>query len=226
MPVSVAFDKDGQPTALLKKLAALGFGANVVPSWSATGRQGREPVLRPQAPGAMLADGLQKALDETLAKLPIPKVMTYQLADGWTNVKFVRPAHRLVALHGAEVVPVSALGISAGRATLGHRFQAKSATITIRDADSYADAAGRQGAVIAVRRTPRRDRAPAGRAAAKQGLTPIHARRCSTRSRPGGMAERAPCRFEDEFLAVPQECLILTMKANQKYFPLSTPRAS
>ncbi|TNY02979.1 glycine--tRNA ligase subunit beta, partial [Escherichia coli] len=80
-------------------------------------------------PGATLAQGLQKALDETLAKLPIPKVMTYQLADGWTDVKFVRPAHGLVALHGTEVVPVRALGLTSGRTTQGHRFEAAQATV-------------------------------------------------------------------------------------------------
>ena len=73
-------------------------------------------------PGATLAAGLQKALDEALAKLPIPKVMSYQLEaatdfqPGWTSVHFVRPAHGLVALHGADVVPVHALGLQAGRA--------------------------------------------------------------------------------------------------------------
>ena len=52
--------------------------------------------------------------------------MTYQLADGWTTVNFVRPAHGLVALHGAEIVPVSVLGLNAGRETQGHRFESSS----------------------------------------------------------------------------------------------------
>ena len=51
--------------------------------------------------------------------------MSYQLADGWTSVHFVRPAHGLVALHGADVVPVTALGLKAGRQTHGHRFEAQ-----------------------------------------------------------------------------------------------------
>ena len=88
-------------------------------------------------PGATLAEGLQKALDDAIAKLPIPKVMQYQLADGWTSVHFVRPAHGLVALHGSEVVPVQALGLQAGRTTRGHRFEAKVAEISLKDADSY-----------------------------------------------------------------------------------------
>ena len=74
--------------------------------------------------GATLAAGLQRALDGALAQLPIPKVMQYQLADGWSSVSFVRPAHGLVALHGDEVVPIEALGLVAGRTTQGHRFEA------------------------------------------------------------------------------------------------------
>src|SRR6202012_806610 len=123
LPVSVALDKDGQPTApLAKKLAALGF-----PDFSVSdlerAQDGKAEAffLRYAAPGATLAEGLQEALGETLAKLPIPKPMTYQRPDG-SSVQFVRPAHRLIALHGEQVVPVSALGIDADDTTLGHRF--------------------------------------------------------------------------------------------------------
>lgn len=135
MPVAVALDAAGQPTpALLKKLGSLGLGAEVVPQLK------RQPDGKAEAlfldsvkAGASLAEGLQKALTESLAKLPIPKVMTYQLEQGdgegfqpgWTSVNFVRPAHGLVALHGDQVVPVSALGLHAGRETHGHRFEAK-----------------------------------------------------------------------------------------------------
>jgi glycyl-tRNA synthetase beta chain len=151
MPVSVALTADGQATpALLKKLAALGLDAAVLPQLK------RAPDGKAEAlffdtvvPGVTLAAGLQKALDEALAKLPIPKVMTYQLADGWSSVNFVRPAHALVALHGDEVVPVSALGLNAGRETQGHRFEAASHPVSSRNADSYAARWRSEGAVIA-----------------------------------------------------------------------------
>lgn len=104
----------------------------------------------------MIAAGLQAALDHTLAQLPIPKVMTYQLEassgpqvqPGWTTVRFVRPAHGLVALHGADVVPVTALGLQAGRITRGHRFEAPMDPVNLQDADHYERHAG-SGAVIA-----------------------------------------------------------------------------
>jgi glycyl-tRNA synthetase beta chain len=224
MPASVAFDKDGAPTpALLKKLQALGFGADAVPGLKRLPDGKAESLFVDQVvAGATLAEGLQKAIDETLAKLPIPKVMSYQLADGWTDVKFVRPAHRLLALHGADVVPVTALGLAAGRVTQGHRFEARSATITVRDADSHAAQLADEGAVIAGFAERRAEIVrQLGAAAAAQGLAAIHDDAlldevCGLVERPNVLT----CQFEQEFLAVPQECLILTMKANQKYFPL------
>jgi glycyl-tRNA synthetase beta chain len=224
MPASVAFDKEGAPTpALLKKLQALGFGADAVPGLK------RQPDGKAESlfvdhvvAGATLAEGLQKAIDETLARLPIPKVMSYQLADGWTDVKFVRPAHRLVALHGADVVPVSVLGLAADRLTQGHRFEAKSALITVRDADSHAAQLADEGSVIASFAERRAQIVgQLAEAAAKQGLAPIQDD--ALLDEVCGLVERpnvVTCQFEAEFLAVPQECLILTMKANQKYFPL------
>ncbi len=224
MPVAVALTADGQPTpALLKKLAALGADASVVPQLKrAPDGKAEALFLDSVVPGATLAEGLQKALEEMLAKLPIPKVMTYQLADGWTDVKFVRPAHGLVALHGADVVPVRVLGLDAGRTTQGHRFEALTPQVTLPDADSYAAVMAEQGAVIAGFAERRADIVrQLGAAAAAQGLAPIDDD--ALLDEVTALVERPnvlTCRFEPEFLGVPQECLILTMKANQKYFPL------
>jgi glycyl-tRNA synthetase beta chain len=224
MPVSVGLTPQGEATpALLKKLAALGADASVVPQLK------RQPDGKAEAlffdstvKGATLAEGLQKALDDTLAKLPILKAMQYQLADGWSTVNFVRPAHGLVALHGADVVPVRALGLEAGRATHGHRFEADFDPVVLQHADHYAQQLQTQGAVIAgfdARRGEIERQLAA--AAAKQGLAPIDD--AALLDEVTALVERPnvlACRFEAEFLAVPQECLILTMKANQKYFPL------
>ena len=67
----------------------------------------------------------QQAIIDSMAKLPIPKVMSYQLADGETTVKFVRPVHGLVALHGDKVLDIEVLGLKAGRTVHGHRFQGR-----------------------------------------------------------------------------------------------------
>ncbi|MFM2055694.1 MAG: hypothetical protein RLY71_79 [Pseudomonadota bacterium] len=224
MPVAVALTADGQATpALLKKLAAVGADASVVPQLK------RQPDGKAEAlfldsvvPGATLAEGLQKALDDALAKLPIPKVMTYQLADGWSSVNFVRPAHGLVALHGADVVPIQTLGLTSGCTTTGHRFEAAHPTVTLRDADSYAEQLASEGAVIASFDARRAEIVrQLNAAAAKEGLKPIDDD--ALLDEVTALVERPnvlTCQFEKEFLAVPQECLILTMKANQKYFPL------
>jgi glycyl-tRNA synthetase beta chain len=234
MPVSVGLSADGQPTpALLKKLASLGLGAEVVGSLKRLPDGKAEALfLDTVKAGASLNEGLQKALEEALARLPIPKVMTYQLEQGdgegfqpgWTSVNFVRPAHGLVALHGAEVVPVAALGLKAGRDTHGHRFEAKVSPVVLRDADSYAAQLAEEGAVIASFAERRAEivsqlAAAAGRAG--HDLKPIDDE--ALLDEVTALVERPNVligRFEEAFLAVPQECLILTMKANQKYFPL------
>ena len=224
MPVSVGLSADGQPTpALLKKLASVGVDASVIPQLTRK-MDGKAEALffDSVVAGATLAEGLQKALLEALAKLPIPKVMQYQLADGWTSVHFVRPAHGLVALHGTDVVPVQALGLEAGRSTRGHRFEARLPVIELASADSYAAQLRDEGAVIA---SFAERRAEIGRqlheAGAALKLTPIDD--AALLDEVTALVERPnvlACRFEAEFLAVPPECLILTMKANQKYFPL------
>ena len=224
MPVAVALTADGQATpALLKKLASLGAGPEVVPQLKRLPDGKAEALFwDSMVAGATLAQGLQKALDDTLAKLPIPKVMSYQLADGWTDVKFVRPAHGLVALHGSDVVPVQALGLTSGRVTQGHRFEAVTPEVSIESADSYAAQLRDQGAVIAsfAERRAEISRQLMG-AADALSLTPIDDE--ALLDEVTALVERPnvlTCAFEAEFLAVPQECLILTMKANQKYFPL------
>ena len=228
MPVSVALAADGSPTqALLKKLTGLGADASVLPALK---RQldGKAEALfyDSMVPGVTLTQGLQKALDEALVKLPIPKVMTYQLESGaqpgWTSVQFVRPAHGLVALHGADLVPVSALGLQARRETHGHRFEAAMDPVVLQHADCYAEQLREQGAVIASFAQRRGEIArQLQHAAARQGLTPIDDD--ALLDEVTALVERPHVllgRFEEAFLEVPQECLILTMKANQKYFPL------
>ena len=224
MPISVGLDASGQPTpALLKRLAGLGADASVVAQLKrAPDGKAEALFFESVVQGATLAEGLQKALDDTLAKLPIAKVMTYQLADGWSCVNFVRPAHGLVALHGAEIVPISALGLAAGRDTQGHRFEAAVSPLVLKDADSYAQQMETDGAVIAsftARRTEIAKQLAA--AAAIENLRPITDD--ALLDEVTALVERPNVllgKFETEFLEVPQECLILTMKANQKYFPL------
>ena len=239
MPVTVGLDASGNATpALLKKLQALGADvSNPAAAVAALKRaqDGKAEALFYDSvvPGATLQAGLQKALDEAIAKLPIPKVMSYQLETdcgmdnflpGWTSVNFVRPAHGLVALHGSTVVPVKALGLTAGNSTQGHRFEAAVSPVVLQDADSYAATLQKDGAVIASfaeRKAEIARQLAAAAAKVGNGARPIEDD--ALLDEVTALVERPNvviCQFEEQFLGVPQECLILTMKANQKYFPL------
>lgn len=224
MPVAVGLDADGKATpALLKRLAALGADATAVSQLRRAADGKNEALFHDSiAPGTTLADGLQHALETAMAKLPIPKVMQYQLADGWSSVNFVRPVHGVVALHGTDIVPVSVLGLQAGRDTQGHRFEARVSPVVVQSADSYAAQLKDEGAVIASFAERRAEIVrQLQAAAAPSGLKPIEDD--ALLDEVTALVERPNVlvgQFEQAFLVVPQECLILTMKANQKYFPL------
>ncbi|QOJ22272.1 MAG: glycine--tRNA ligase subunit beta [Gammaproteobacteria bacterium] len=224
MPVKVGLDAAGQATPpLLKKLASFGADASAVLQLKrALDGKTETLFLDIVVQGTLLTDGLQKALQETISQLPIPKVMTYQLVDGWSSVNFVRPAHSLVALHGADVVPVSVLGLQAGRETQGHRFEAKVSPIVLHSADSYAQQLQTEGAVLAGFAERRAEIArQLAAAAAHEHLTLVDDD--ALLDEVTALVEHPNVligTFDAEFLQVPQECLILTMKANQKYFPL------
>jgi len=221
LPVSVALDANGQPTApLAKKLAALGVPDLPLSQLErATDGKAEALFLNRTLPGIALTEGLQAALDETLAKLPIPKVMSYQRPDG-SPVQFVRPVHRLIALFGEQVLPVRALGLDAGRTTLGHRFLS-SGEIVLHNAGEYVQRLRQDGRVepdYAARRADivaqLQQQAGADRVVMPDALLDEVT---SLVEWPVVYA----CRFDDQFLAVPQECLILTMQTNQKYFALT-----
>ena len=225
LPVAVALDAAGQPSApLQKKLAAMAAAAGVdaiavTQLERAADGKGESFYYTRTAPGAALQAGLQAALVESIAKLPIPKVMTYQRPDGST-VAFVRPVHGLVALHGAEVVPLTVLGLAAGRETLGHRFLSTGA-LALTHADAYEDLLAHSGHVIAnaTRRKERIRTALLAQAGADTVLMPE-----ALLDEVAALVEWPvvyACHFEADFLSVPQECLILTMQTNQKYFALT-----
>jgi glycyl-tRNA synthetase beta chain len=225
LPVSVALDADGKPTApLIKKLAALkslinGADLNVSDLERAADGKADSFFYTYTASGSALQSGVQIALEEAIARLPIPKAMSYQRPDGST-VQFVRPVHRLVALHGQEIVPITILGLAAGNMTLGHRFMAQD-DLPIGHADRYESLLQEQGRVIAsfAARKEKIRGALLEKAGSDQVLMPE-----SLLDEVTALVEWPvvyECHFENEFLSVPQECLILTMQTNQKYFALT-----
>ncbi len=226
LPVSVALDKDGQPAApLSKKLAALAAQAGrdtiaLAELERASDGKAESFFFTYTAPGQPLATGLQATLEESIAKLPIPKLMSYQRPDGET-VQFVRPVHGLIALIDDQIIPLSLLGLQSSRTTLGHRFLSRKPVLTIPSADRYAEILEEEGRVIASYGT-RKEKIRAAlqaKAGADQILMPE-----SLLDEVNALVEWPvvyECRFDDAFLSVPQECLILTMQTNQKYFALT-----
>ena len=221
LPVKIGLDANGQPTPpLQKKLDSLGLGTIGLDQLE-TISDGKQDVLhisRTQA-GKALEESLNKALEVATTKLPIPKVMSYQRPDGST-VHFVRPAHRLVCLHGDKVVPAQVLGLESDRITLGHRFLSQG-VLNIASADSYEAQLETEGKVIASfgKRKAAIVKALAEQAAGDKVVQPdeLIDEVCALVEWP--VVYEAG--FEKEFLEVPQECLILTMQANQKYFAIT-----
>ena len=222
LPVNVAFDAQGRPTpALLGKLKAKQL-AHVDPATLIRESDGKADSLYYAgiAPGNALQAGLRAALDRVLERLPIPKVMSYASAGSYyNNVHFVRPAHSLFALHGKDVVPIKALGLDAGRTTGGHRFLARQ-DLAVESADAYAPTLEAEGKVI-----------PSF--ASRRGLIVKALERHAEGSivvMPDTLLDEVTAltewpvvyagEFDRAFLEVPQECLILTMQQNQRYFAL------
>ncbi len=221
LPVNIAFDKDGNQTPPLKKKLAAMHIADIDVSTLEIARDGKNDCLfyNYTASGIPLANDLQVAVEQAAASLPVPKMMTYQRPDGET-VQFVRPVHQLIAMHGDQVLPISFLGLTAGRTTQGHRFLSPG-NIGIISADAYAVLLETYGKVIPnfeVRkeriRTMLLEKARGDKILMPEALL----------DEVTALVEWPivyECHFEESFLEVPQECLILTMQTNQKYFAVT-----
>ena len=225
LPTSIAFDADGKATApLLKKLGSLGYADIDLSTLEKAGERKNEALyLNVIAKGAALEKTAQAALEQTLNKLPIAKMMHYQVLQKngqLADVQFARPAHRIIALHGSKTLKLSSLGIDADNQTEGHRFLAPGA-ITITNADQYeADLQAKAKVIPSFDKRRAQIEAVLLKAAGDDlVLMPD-----SLLDEVTALVEWPAiyeCHFDEEFLEVPQECLILTMQTNQKYFALT-----
>jgi glycyl-tRNA synthetase beta chain len=221
--VKVALDANGMPTqALIKWAERTGAPLDRLERAS----DGKQDCFwyRGHSPGAILEGVITQIIEAALEALPVPRLMHYQLGDGHTTVRFVRPAHGLVVLHGDRIVPASVLGLQSGRTTFGHRFQSAGA-IELAHADDYESTLLDKGRVIASH-TARRERIEAGlksRAAQLDASIGEGEAVSALIDEVAALVEWPAVYvggFEPAFLEVPPECLILTMRTNQKYFPL------
>ncbi|PIT58460.1 glycine--tRNA ligase subunit beta [Snodgrassella alvi] len=215
-PSVAAGMKDGEPTKALlgfarsnqveiDQLSQIDDGKQMVFAYEYT--QAGQPL------SALLSDILNLAIK----KLPIPKVMHW----GSSAYSFVRPVHGLVMLHGTETVAGSVLGLSSQNWTLGHRFLSEG-RITFNHAADYAQQLLEQGKVVASF-AERRARIEQSLSEAEQALHAQVAYAEGLLDEVTALVEWPvvlQAGFDERFLQVPQECLILTMQQNQKYFPL------
>ena len=225
LPTSIAFDANGKATApLLKKLNSLGYPEVDISSLEKAGEGKNEALyLNVIAKGAAIEPSIQTILEQTLNQLPIAKMMRYQVQQnhgGFADVQFARPAHRIIALHGNKLLQVNALGIDADNQTEGHRFLAPG-VFSILNADQYEADLQTKAKVIPSFSKRRSQIEAALLKAAGDDLVLM----------PDSLLDEVTalvewpviyvCHFDQEFLEVPQECLILTMQTNQKYFALT-----
>ena len=213
--LNIALDADGQPTKALQ-----GFAAKAGVEWTqlekTSDAKGERFVHRAVKPGADTASLLAEVVREALAAMPIPKPMRW----GDHDYGFARPVHWLVLLLGKDVVPADVLGVSSDRMSRGHRFM-HDKPVWFSVPQDYVESL--RGACVLVDPDERRERivreveaaasADGGRARIDEGIL----------EEVNGLTEwpvAVACSFEREFLAVPQEALIATMEANQKFFPV------
>lgn len=213
--VKAGLDASGKPTPAL-----LGFASKrgVPPEALERVSDGKQEVFahRDLAPGGHLDTCFDRKVEAALKGLPIPKVMRW----GTSDVQFVRPAHGLVMMHGKRVVPGKVLGLESRNVTLGHRFLSKG-EIKIPAADQYEAVLEKQGSVI-VSFAKRRERIRAALETAASGAEPLWDD--NLLDEVTALVEFPVVyqgSFSPEFLSVPQECLILSMRQHQKYFPLA-----
>ena len=226
MPTKVGFDENNKPTqALLKKLKSLNESAEAVQKVIKKTEKNQEILfIEREIYGKTLEEVLSEIIKNSINKLPIKKMMSYQLEDGWTSVNFVRPIKNLLTIYGSKTLKVSSLGVVANNNSFGHRFESKKSILTIDHADSYEKILLEDGGVI-VNFNKRKEKIQKDIVSTADSFDEkLHVEDDEDLLNEVTALVEMPNiltgSFEEKFLNVPQECLILTMKTNQRYFPL------
>ena len=225
MPYSVGFDEHNNPTQpLIKKLSSIDDAIKTEDLEIIEENNKKFIYVLKKIKGFRLEDSLGDIIKNALKKLAIKKVMSYQLKDGWTSVNFVRPMRGLIVLHGKQILNVSILGCSSSNTTLGHRFESKKEIITIKHADNYEETLATEGNVITCfdkRKT--KIKTDIKVALSELGEDFYITEDEALTDEVTSLVEMPNIligNFEEKFLSIPEECLTLTMKTNQKYFPI------
>ena len=226
MPAKIGFDEQGRSTqALSKKLHSLDETDEAITRIKREEEKGQQILyIEKNIAGTELEDALSEIIRQCINQLPIKKMMSYQLGDGWTSVNFVRPIKNLLILYGGKILKVTSLGFEANNKSLGHRFESKEKILIIDHADNYEQILLETGGVIANYELRKEKIYSDIILAAKSFKQELHIEEDNALLNEVTALVEMPNiltgSFDEKFLKVPQECLILSMKANQKYFPL------
>jgi len=217
MPVAVAFDGEGKPTqALLKKLEAKGIDPERIAGFERRMDGKAEALFYSDVkPGAQLAQVIAESVVAALKALPIPKLMRW----GDSEHQFVRPVHGLMMLHGAQVLAGEVLGLASSNRTLGHRFMGER-ELLIDHANHYEAILEEYGAVMPSFVKRRAEIEMRLLIAAGDAIPEEYEALLDEVTALVEWPVVYAGQFDPAFLSVPQECLILSMKQHQKYFPL------
>ena len=212
--VASAVGADGKPTKALEGFMR-SAGVDFAQLEKLSDGKAEYFVARFNKTGGRIDEHVSTMVEAALKKLPVAKLMRW----GAGEAQFVRPVHGLILMHGGRIIDGQVLGLISDNVTRGHRFMSVG-VIDIPRAEDYETVLETQGRVIASfdkRRAMIREQLD-------QAAGPL------TWLQDEALLDEVTALvefpavyeagFEPEFLAVPQECLILTMKANQKYFPL------
>ncbi len=214
--VSAAFGEDGTPTPAAKGFAR-SCGIAVSDLETHITDKGEWLAYTQTIPGKSIDLVIPEILNDAIRQLPIPKRMRW----GDCEHEFVRPVHWVLALHGDAVLDFEVLGLKTGRITRGHRFHAPG-HISISAADHYVDEIQRKGFVMADHSSRKSTiQEQVNRLAEGNGLKALIDP--DLLDEVAGLTEwpiALEGSFDDRFLSLPEEVLIETMTAHQKYFSL------
>ncbi len=182
--------------------------------------KGEIVVARLKMSGVKLDALLPSIVDKVIKKLPVSKIMRW----GNGEAQFARPVHGLVMLYGKRIISGAVLGVAAGNTTSGHRFMG-AASIHLGNADEYEMKLRKDGYVIAdfAKRKSEIDDQLQAEAKREKANLGEHQDLLDEVTALVEFPAVYVGTFDPSFLEVPQECLILTMRQNQKYFPLFSP---
>ncbi len=214
--IKAAYDADGKPTR-----AALGFAKSCktdVPSLSTLEKDGVEKLFfSATLPGKLTRDLLPEIVRDSLARLPIPKRMRW----GASREEFVRPVHWVNLLFGNDLIDTTIFGVASAAYTFGHRFH-HNEKIHLPQASDYEFLLESVGSVIPdFNKRKQLIRELVTKEGSKHGATAVIDE--ALLDEVTGLVEFPVAltgKFEEHYLEVPSEALILAMKSHQKYFHL------